>query len=191
MMPNAAPDHDDLAVITAARRSTMARTLTTRLGATLVAGALIVAACGGGTSPGPTTGGGGTVAPGGSPAPGGATTIDVTLQEWAVIPSADAAPAGDVTFRVTNAGPEDIHEFVVLKTDLGAGSLPVDGTGTVDETGGGIEVIDEVEDLAVDGSEELTVTLEAGSYVLLCNIYDETEQEAHYAMGMHIDFTVN
>jgi uncharacterized cupredoxin-like copper-binding protein len=172
----------------------MNRLLTTRLGAMLVSGALILAACGGGTTPAPTGGGGGSVAPGasGSVAPGGGgTTIDVALQEWAVVPSANAAPAGEVTFKATNTGPEDVHEFVILKTDLGSGSLPVDAMGAVDETGAGIEVIDEIEDLAVGSSQDLTVTLEPGAYVLLCNIFDETEQEAHYKMGMRIDFTVN
>jgi len=163
----------------------MNRTLAMRLGGPLVAGALILGSCGGGTSPAPTLGGGGTVAP------GGGTTIDVTLQEWAVAPSADAAPAGDVTFKVANQGPEDVHEFVILKTDLGAGSLPVDETGAVDEAGAGIEVVDEIEDLAVGSTQDLTVTLEAGNYVLLCNIYDDAELEAHYAMGMRIDFTVS
>jgi hypothetical protein len=184
-MPKPVLDHYNLALIPAARRSPMARTLKARVGATLVAGTLILSACGGGTSPSPTTGGGGSVPP------GGGTTIDVTLQEWAVVPSADAAPAGDVTFKVTNQGPADPHEFVILKTDLGASALPVDETGTVDEEGSGIVVIDEIEDIAVDGSGEVTAPLEAGSYVLLCNIYDETELEAHYAMGMRIDFTVN
>lgn len=172
----------------------MNRTLTTRLGAILISGALILAACGGGTTPAPTVGGGGTVAPGGtaSAAPGaGGTTIDVALQEWAVVPSANAAPAGEVTFTVTNSGPADVHEFVILKTDLGSSSLPVDATGAVDETGAGIEVIDEIENIAVGGSQDLTVTLEPGAYVLLCNIFDETELEAHYAMGMRIDFTVS
>jgi uncharacterized cupredoxin-like copper-binding protein len=172
----------------------MNRLLTTRLGAMLVSGALILAACGGGTTPAPTGGGGGSVAPGasGSVAPGGGgTTIDVALQEWAVVPSANAAPAGDVTFKVTNQGPADPHEFVILKTDLGAASLPTDETGAVDEAGAGITVVDEIEDIQVDGSGEVTATLDAGSYVLLCNIYEEADQEAHYAMGMRIDFTVN
>jgi hypothetical protein len=34
------------------------------------------------------------------------------------------------------------------------------------------------------------VTLEAGSYVLICNVYSADEQEAHYAEGMRIAFTV-
>jgi len=163
----------------------MDRNLARRLGGSLAAAALVLSACGGGASPGAST------AATGTPAAGGATTIDVTLQEFAVIPSADAAPAGDVTFKITNDGPEDVHEFVILKTDLGASALPTDEDGAVDETGAGIEVIGEVEDLALGASEDLTVTLAAGKYVLLCNIFDETENEAHYKLGMRIDFTVN
>jgi hypothetical protein len=34
------------------------------------------------------------------------------------------------------------------------------------------------------------VTLAAGKYVLMCNIYDETEKESHYKMGMRTPFTV-
>ena len=122
---------------------------------------------------------------------GDATAVAVTLQEWAVVPDAESAPAGDVVFTVTNDGPEDIHEFVVLRTDLDPADLPVDEDGVVSEEGEGIEVIDEIEDIAVGASEELTVTLEAGSYVLLCNIWSEDEGEAHYQMGMHSAFTVD
>ena len=128
-----------------------------------------------------------------SPSAGGGegTTVAVTLQEWAVVPAADSAPAGEITFQLTNDGPADVHEFVVLKTDLDPAELPVDADGVVSEAGEGIEVIDEVEDLPVGESQDLTVTLEAGSYVLLCNIWSEDESEAHYRMGMRIAFTVD
>lgn len=125
-----------------------------------------------------------------SAAGGGGTTVPVMLQEWSVLPAPDSAPAGSVTFQVTNNGPEDIHEFVVLKTDLDPGALPVDETGAVTEAGEGIEVIGEIEDVAVGATQALPVTLAAGKYVLLCNIYDETEKEAHYKMGMRTPFTV-
>jgi len=95
-----------------------------------------------------------------------------------------------VTFQVSNTGPEDVHEFVVLKTDLDAGALPTDDTGAVLEEGEGIEVVDEIEDIPVGESQDLTVSLEAGKYVLLCNIYSAEEQEAHYEMGMRTNFTV-
>jgi uncharacterized cupredoxin-like copper-binding protein len=125
--------------------------------------------------------------PAGSPAAG---TVDVTLQEWAVVPAVDTTTAGDVTFSVTNDGPEDTHEFVVIKTDLAPESLPTAADGSVDESGDGVEVVDEIEDVAVGSTEELSVTLEPGSYVLICNIFDAAENEAHYQKGMRIGFTV-
>lgn len=125
-----------------------------------------------------------------SASPSGASGVAVRLQEWAVVPAATTTTAGDVTFQVTNTGPEDIHEFVVIKTDLEPGALPTDPTGAVTEAGAGIEVIGEIEDIPVGASQELTVALQAGKYVLLCNIYDETEKEAHYTMGMRTPFEV-
>jgi len=122
---------------------------------------------------------------------GEATIVAVSLQEWAVVPAEDSAPAGDVTFEVTNDGPADVHEFVVLKTDLAPADLPVDENGVVSEEGEGIEVIDEIEDIPVGESQDLTVSLDAGNYVLLCNIWSEDEQEAHYKLGMRVAFTVD
>jgi uncharacterized cupredoxin-like copper-binding protein len=128
-----------------------------------------------------------TASPAASTAAG---TVQVTLQEWAVVPGSASVAAGDVTFQVTNTGPNDVHEFVVLKTDLDPGALPTDDTGKVAEGGTGMEVIDEIEDIPVGETQDLKVTLAAGKYVLLCNIYDETEKEAHYTMGMRIAFNV-
>lgn len=153
---------------------------TRRTVAAVIAVTSILAACGGG--------GASPAAP--SPA-GEASSVNVTLQEWAVVPDAASASAGTVTFTVINTGPEDVHEFVILKTDLDAGSLPVDATGTVTEEGEGIAVVDEIEDIPVGATQELTVTLEPGKYVLLCNIYSADEQEAHYKLGMRTNFTVN
>ena len=147
--------------------------------------ALVLAACSSG-SESPAAAGSAPAA--GSPAAG---AVAVTLQEWAVVPTPASAAAGDVTFQVSNTGPEDVHEFVVLKTDLDAGALPTDDTGAVVEAGEGIEVVDEIEDIPVGESQDLTVSLEAGKYVLLCNIYSEDEQEAHYQLGMRTNFTVN
>jgi uncharacterized cupredoxin-like copper-binding protein len=124
-------------------------------------------------------------------AAGGGNVVAVTLQEFAVLPSPSSASAGEITFQVTNDGPDDIHEFVILKTDLDPAELPTDEHGAVTEEGEGIEVIDEIEDIPVGETQEVTVTLEAGNYVLLCNIYDEDEDEAHYTMGMRVAFPVD
>lgn len=124
------------------------------------------------------------------PAADGGTTVEVTLQEWAVVTGSASAPAGEVTFVVTNEGPDDVHEFVVVSTDLEPDALPTDENGMVDEAAGDMEVIGEIEDIPVGETQNLTVTLEAGNYVLLCNIYTAEENEAHYAIGMRTAFTV-
>ncbi len=120
----------------------------------------------------------------------GGGTVKVTLSEWAVARDTVELPAGSITFEVTNTGPADIHEFVVIKTDLDAGALPTDANGAVDEAGGGMTVEGEIEDILVDASETLTLELTAGNYVLLCNIWSEEEQESHYQEGMRVAFTV-
>ncbi len=131
------------------------------------------------------------LAAGGAACGGGRKTVNVTVREFEVAPAQNSVEAGEVTFKVTNEGPDDTHEFVVIKTDLAPDALPTDENGAVEETGAGIEVVDEIEDIAVGQSPSVTINnLEAGSYVLICNIWDEEEQEAHYSQGMRTAFTV-
>lgn len=122
---------------------------------------------------------------------GGGGTVDVTLQEFAVSTDPSTIDAGEVVFEVTNEGPDDVHEFVVFRTDLEPTELPTDENGAVDETGEGLEAIDEIEDIPVGETMSVTVDLEAGNYVLICNIWDGDEQEAHYQEGMRTTFTVS
>jgi uncharacterized cupredoxin-like copper-binding protein len=142
-------------------------------GAAVAAAALGLAACSSG--------------PAASPTP---VAVAVTLEEWAVGTSVASVPAGQVRFTVTNEGPDDLHEFVVMKTDLSLVALPTDETGKVNEDAGGMVVIGEIEDILVGSTEELTVSLQPGAYVLLCNIYTAEENEAHYQEGMRTSFTV-
>ena len=121
---------------------------------------------------------------------GAAGAIDVTLQEYAIIPGAASATAGTVTFDVTNAGPDDVHEFVVIKTDLAPDALPTNKDGTVDEEAACLEPQGEVEDVAVGDTQSLTLDLSAGNYVFICNIYEDDTHEAHYQEGMRVAFTV-
>ena len=51
-----------------------------------------------------------------------------------------------------------------------------------------VEPIDEIEDIPVGESQDVTVTLDAESYALICNIVESGE--VHYAMGMRTGFTV-
>ena len=115
-------------------------------------------------------------------APAPAATIDVTLQEWAVVPATASMSSGKVTLRVNNAGPKDIHELIVLRTDLDPGALPTTAVGSVDEAGAGISVVGEMTSVAPGGSGSLTVDLAPGAYVFVCNVVEDIK--IHYALGM-------
>ena len=101
-------------------------------------------------------------------------TVAVTVADFSVTPDPDSASAGDVTFDITNDAGQT-HEFVVFKTDLAPDQLPTDENGDVDE----------VEDIEGGSTKSLTVNLDAGSYVLICNL------PGHYAQGMHAGFSVS
>lgn len=119
-----------------------------------------------------------------------AENVVVSLTEWAVTPDKATVNAGPVSFNITNDGPIDVHEFVVFKTDLAFDNLPLDVDGNVDENGAGIMLIGEIENIAVGESAQVTFDLAPGNYVLVCNIWDAGEAEAHYAEGMRVAFTV-
>jgi uncharacterized cupredoxin-like copper-binding protein len=89
-----------------------------------------------------------------------------------------SAPAGPVTFTLTNDGSIE-HEMVVLKTDTPSDQLVVTDGKVSEDTSQG-----EVAELAAGKSKSVTLDLTAGSYVLVCNIKD------HYPMGMRAPFTV-
>jgi uncharacterized cupredoxin-like copper-binding protein len=138
-------------------------------------------------------GGGASASPSAPSSPGGGgSTVNVTLQEWAVVPAQPTAPAGTVTFNVTNNGPEDPHELVVFRTDLGHRALPTREDGGVDEEGEGVELIGEIEEFDPGATESADFELAAGKYVLICNLVEEEEGEleSHYGLGMSVEFTV-
>lgn len=114
---------------------------------------------------------------------GAGTTVTAGLSEFKIDLGATSAPAGAVTFALSNDG-TTVHEFVVFQTDLAADKLPLSSDGTeVDEEGAGLTAIDEVEDVAVGAKPNLAVTLPAGHYVVMCNL------PAHYTSGMRAEFT--
>lgn len=112
----------------------------------------------------------------------GPRSVQVVLGQYEMSASPSSAKAGEITFSVQNNAAELVHEFVVVKSDLPSGGLTVGSEGIVDESQ--MVVIDEIEDMEPGANVNLTVTLEAGHYILLCNIKD------HYGLGMHADFTV-
>jgi hypothetical protein len=119
-------------------------------------------------------------------------TIDVSLYEWGVDVSPATVAAGDVTFTGKNDGSE-IHEMVVAKVNS-ASDIPVDADGAADESQMDASVfIGEIEDIEAGSSQDVTFALEAGTYVVFCNI-TETESdgtvESHFQKGMFNTITV-
>ena len=109
-------------------------------------------------------------------------TVDVTLGPGFILSATPSGVDGGSTiFSVTN--PDLIaHNLRVIKTDLAPESLPISGS-TVDEAQ--VNVVTSTGDLSGGGSEiTAAVTLEAGAYVLICNLPN------HYASGQFIAFKV-
>jgi len=141
---------------------------------TVLAALLMVGSCGDDNNNGPTT------------------TVGVTLKEFSVTPAQGSAPHGRVKFEVSNAG-EDMHEFLVIKTDLAPDKLPTEANGSYEEDGPGTELLDEIPLVNPGKSEDLTLNLKAGHYVLICNMVhteDNGDVEVHYQLGMRVGFTV-
>jgi uncharacterized cupredoxin-like copper-binding protein len=121
--------------------------------------------------------------------PDDATQFNVALGEWFVTPETSRVAAGKIYFLVDNQGPEDPHEFVVIKSDEPADLLPVaDGKVPEDQ----VDLLDEIEPFAPSSQASLVLDLEPGNYVLICNIAEEEEGglESHYGEGMYSALTV-
>ena len=160
----------------------MSRKLTARLTAILVAVLFVAAACGdddGDDSSGDD---------GGSDA-----DVAVVLTEWAVTADPTTADAGSLVFEATNEG-GDAHELVIVRGD-DPEALPIDDTGKVieDDLAEG-DFIGEIEEFDSGGTESATFDLDAGDYILFCNIVEEEADgqfESHFLEGMVTEFVVS
>ena len=163
----------------------MRRTLTILTATATLATVAFAAGCGGSddsgdaaTTPAPPATSPATTPPA-TTVPAAAATVDVTLgkpEEFSLVAAPTAASAGKVTFVVKNSG-AILHEMVVVPGTPASLRLP-DGTASEDGAAG------EVPDVTPGAGGELTVTLPAGTYTLLCNL------PGHYAGGMFAPFTV-
>src|SRR4051812_26363117 len=91
---------------------------------------------------------------------GGSDTggVSATEADFSINLATSSAPAGSVTFNITNNGPS-AHEFVILKTDDAPDALPVKNNIVEEDK---VDLIDEAEDIAPSTTATLTTDLEAG-----------------------------
>ena len=122
--------------------------------------------------------------------PDNSTRVNVTLREWAILTDVAEVEAGLVYFLVENAGPEDPHEFLVIRIgDTALRDIPVvEGRVPEDE----IDFVDEIEPFAAGSWASIAIELPPGRYLLLCNIaeVEEGKLESHYELGMRVPFVV-
>lgn len=120
-----------------------------------------------------------------------ATGTVIEVEEWnrpdgsqGITLSTDHARAGKVTFAVRNRSTDEVHELLIVRSDLGADGFPTeaDNPARIDE--GKLSDVKEVGDLAPGGTARMTLALKPGRYVLFCN------QPGHFMAGMHTTLTV-
>ena len=97
--------------------------------------------------------------------------------------SSRTVAAGEVTFEVTNASKQMVHEMVISPVKDMNTPLPYDKAGNkVDEDTAGH--LGEVAELEPGKKGALKLTLKPGRYILYCNV------PGHYALGMWALLTV-
>lgn len=118
--------------------------------------------------------------------------VEVTLAEFSVVSDPTSVDGGEVEFTADNRGAL-VHELVVVRA-ASADELPTDDDGGVveDELPEGA-LVGEIEDIGSQSSESVTLDLDEGSYVLFCNINEESSDGTtlnHFAEGMHAELEV-
>jgi plastocyanin len=125
-----------------------------------------------------------TAACSGGPSGSGPGGVPVTLRDFSVILGSSSLPAGSNQLAIQNSG-ATVHELEVFTVPTGVdpAAIPV-VNGVADTNSVGMTVVDEVEDIAPGTGKSLTVNLEPGTYVFMCNL------PTHYGLGMHATVTV-
>ncbi len=119
--------------------------------------------------------------------------LTAELSEWSVELSSSSIDAGEVTITADNMGGEN-HELVIVRADS-PDDLPFDAsTGKVVEDDLAEEdFIGEIEEFEAGTKASQVFDLEAGTYILFCNLAeteDDGTLESHFEEGMVTTLTV-
>ena len=109
-------------------------------------------------------------------------TVNATLGEFFIRLDRKSVEAGTIRFVATNEG-EIEHEFEVVRTDEAPDGLPITDEDKADVDAVG-EELGEIEPFAGGETEEMTLELEPGKLVFICNL------PGHYKGGQRVGFTV-
>src|SRR5437773_12170422 len=125
--------------------------------------ALVVASCGGAPDAAPTD-----------------AQVVAEMTDYRISVNVPSIKAGKIKIGVRNLAAME-HSFEVIKTELPPDKLPVDGASAKAKEDG---KVGEIKSLPAGKSGAVTVDLQPGKYVFICNI------AGHYQLGMHTGFTV-
>ena len=108
------------------------------------------------------------------------TLIEMKLDNNAITMDRTEVPAGLVTFNIENLASQ-LHEIEVF-----GGATPGMALEVINDIGitTGLDIVDEEEGIVGGMTAQLTVDLEPGTYLIICNM------PGHYAQGMTIELTV-
>jgi uncharacterized cupredoxin-like copper-binding protein len=113
-----------------------------------------------------------------------ADATEVAMTEYTFSMPSATIDSGDVTFSARNEG-SSVHELEVFTVPDGVDATSLEVTNNVANTeAAGMNVVDEVEDIAPGTTADVTVNLQPGTYALICNL------PGHYAHGMVRPFEV-
>ncbi len=126
--------------------------------------ATLVASCGGAPEAAPTD-----------------SQVVAEMTDYKITVNVPSAKAGKIKIGVRNLAAME-HSFEVIKTDLPQDKLPVDGASAKAKEDG---KVGEIKSLPAGKSGAVTLDLQPGKYVFMCNI------AGHYQLGMHTGFTVD
>jgi len=106
--------------------------------------------------------------------------VTVDLKDYSVTVTPDHIKAGTIKIGIRNLAAME-HQFDLIKTDLAADKLPIDGaTAKAKEDG----LVKQVKGIGGGRVATVTADLQPGHYVIICNI------AGHYQLGMRATLTV-
>ena len=122
---------------------------------------------------------------GGLSVPAGSHVVHVEERDFHITIPQTTFSAGNLILVDTNHGPSP-HELVMWKTSAPGDGLPLAKDLRVNEDSNALDkVLDSGSSLQPNETRILSVALDPGHYVLVCNL------PGHYHAGMHVDITVH
>lgn len=112
-----------------------------------------------------------------------------TMRDFSFLDLPDSLPAGKATYKVENVGPQP-HELVILKLAPGKAAEDVQAWYKAPAGPPPFEAVGGINGLSMGRAGYMTLDLQPGTYVAVCEIPDPASRLAHQHLGMIKAFTV-